>query len=125
MGLRLVVQPGDAPEEARPRSDLVSGPDEAELLPELVRDRDRVVSGPWNEVLEAHQSSLFGVTNDTVHMHIRAHSGVQTVALFLTSEVAHWGSYPGNVCCLRPMQAAGGVAMVLEALRNLGLGRAT
>lgn len=78
------------------------GPDEVELIPQLVDPADEVISGGWDEVLRAHASCDLGVTNDTCHMHLRAHLARQTLAFFRRPEVDPWGAYPYGVTCVAP-----------------------
>lgn len=98
------------------------GPDESELMEDCNSLGGEVVTGDWDDVVEWHGRCAYGVTNDTVHLHIRAHSGVSTVGLFLVSSVAHWGNYPGGgTSCLMlptggPSAGAGVVLSVLERL---------
>lgn len=98
------------------------GPDETELLEECRSLGGEVVTGDWSEVVQWHKRCACGVTNDTVHLHIRAHCGVSTVGIFLVSSALHWGSYPnGTTYCLT--LAANGptdnVGVVLGALAQM------
>jgi ADP-heptose:LPS heptosyltransferase len=98
------------------------GPDESELVEECRSLGGEVVTGDWSEVVDWHGRCTYGVTNDTVHLHIRAHSGVSTVGLFLVSSALHWGSYPGgSTCCLTLAtdEVSVGADVVLSALENL------
>lgn len=78
------------------------GPDEFDLQPSLVGTGDEVVSGSWDEVLDAHAGCSLGVTNDTCHMHLRAHLARPTLAFFRRAEVDPWGAYPFGVTCVPP-----------------------
>lgn len=78
------------------------GPDEFDLWPSLARPGDELVSGAWDEVLDAHAGCSLGVTNDTCHMHLRAHLARPTLAFFRRAEVDPWGAYPFGVTCVPP-----------------------
>jgi hypothetical protein len=96
------------------------GPDERELLAEAAAAGGEVVSGPWDEVIAAHAGCPVGLCNDTVHLHIRAHLRVRTLALFRDSRWEHWGAYPERVAGLRVTGAGGPeVEQVLGALRTI------
>jgi len=77
------------------------GPDESELIDDLVSSGGSVVSGDWTQVILAHAQCQIGLTNDTVHLHLRAHLPVLTLGLFFTSSVDHWGAYPSRVEALQ------------------------
>jgi len=98
------------------------GPDELELIEECKSLGGEVVTGNWSEVVEWHGRCAYGVTNDTVHLHIRAYSGVSTVGLFLVSSVPHWGNYPGSDTSCLTLASTGastGADIVLSALERL------
>lgn len=77
------------------------GPDESDLAPMLgIQDVDRVEDGGWDSVLASHAGDEYGVTNDTCHMHIRAHMQRKTLSLFLRGEVNEWGGYPSNIVAI-------------------------
>lgn len=95
------------------------GPDEIDMASALVETGDGVIDGDWDDVLVAHAQSCLGVTNDTCHMHIRAHQRRPTFALFRRPEVAEWGDYPGLLTCLGPptsLSEEGALAQVLTWL---------
>ncbi len=78
------------------------GPDEKGLVPLVVEHGDELVDGPWDEALDAHARCRFGVSNETCHMHLRAHLGRETLAFFRREDAATWGSYPKFVRCVEP-----------------------
>lgn len=73
------------------------GPDEVELIPELVLGSDEVEDGDFASVIARHSACAIGLSNDTVHLHIRAHLPLETGALFVRGEAREWGGYPENV----------------------------
>lgn len=77
------------------------GPDEQELYTVLVLPCDTVQSGSFDSVIIEHSSCKFGISHDTVHLHIRAHLPVETCALFVRGEEREWGGYPSGVFILR------------------------
>jgi ADP-heptose:LPS heptosyltransferase len=70
------------------------GPDEKELLEILVLPSDSVQSGSFDSVVAEHSSCEFGITHDTVHLHIRAHLPLKTCAVFVLGGELEWGGYP-------------------------------
>ncbi len=91
-------------EQARYRKLIVTwylGPDESELADVLVdTGKDEVVDGSWGEVIAAHRRDALGISNDTCHMHIRAHLQRPTLAFFRRGELQEWGGYPRHVDCV-------------------------
>lgn len=92
------------------------GPDEWELADFLVEPSDKAVGLPWDEVLASHGRSVVGVVNDTCHLHIRAHSGVSTVALFNHDEIEEWAGYPKGVKAI-DCRGATLDSMIIESMR--------
>lgn len=97
------------------------GPDETELIGELVEPADEVISGGWDEVLASHAGCALGVTNDTCHMHLRAHLACPTLAFFRRPEVEPWGAYPSSVTCVAPPESLAvdrSIALAVEWLQR-------
>jgi len=92
------------------------GPDERELATVLCFPGDRVQDGPWDAVVADHQRCATGVCNDTVHLHVRAHCGVHTAAIFRSSRPEHWGMYPRGVTCLQSASGEVPVDTILAAM---------
>ena len=94
------------------------GPHERDLVDDARRIGGDIVAGDWGEVIAQQSRCALGVTNDTVHLHVRAHLAVHTVALFITSAIAHWGDYPHGVKCLHvgPTHSSDAVRDVIQTL---------
>ena len=81
------------------------GPDEVDLAADLVERGDAIVSGTWDDALNEHARCAVGVSNDTSHLHVRAHLGRQTLAFFRRDDAPEWGHYPGFVTCIDARQS--------------------
>lgn len=74
------------------------GPDEADLVDHLVYSDDICTAGAaWPEIIRMHATCAYGFSNDTCHVHIRAHIPRSTFVFFRRDDGPEWGSYPLNV----------------------------
>lgn len=99
------------------------GPDEKDLVDKAKQIGGEIVSGNWQEVIINHAQCKFGISNDTVHLHIRAHMQVRTIGLFISTSSNHWGNYPDGVKCLNvePFHSEKTVVSVLRSLSGWNL----
>lgn len=99
------------------------GPHERDLTDDARQIGGEIVSGNWKDVIIKHSQCALGITNDTVHLHIRAHMPVQTIGLFITTSSDHWGNYPYGVKCLNvePFHTSNMVNLVLRSFPGSNL----
>jgi hypothetical protein len=68
----------------------------------MVERDDEHEAGDWSAVIQSHRRCGLGITHDTCHMHLRAHLGGETLAIFRRPDVSEWGAYPRYVTCIGP-----------------------
>ena len=78
------------------------GPDEVNLVDELVCSGDIWAGAAWPEIIRAHATCAYGFSNDTCHVHIRAHIPRSTFVFFRRDDGAEWGGYPRHVNYIEP-----------------------
>lgn len=81
------------------------GPDETDLAAPLVETGDTLVSGGWDIALSHHARCAVGISNDTSHLHLRAHLGRTTLVFFRRGEAPEWGYYPRFVTCIESAES--------------------